>query len=581
MTFWTFGNSHGKKRKERLKPASRPLTSNGVGYGGSNYSVSTVNLSGPSLDSQLPQQIGPRRPTRPWIGTQGSPYPHGDSHTTDSRPNLTTRPPHSSSYGPVEYEPRPGQLIQWAPPPNLPNAVYLNQNQSSNQQSLLHIPSAVTGGLHKASQSVTNLNARYLAQGAALYDRMSSKLDTVITCMDEERFSGDERDLRLVESQGVYRDESRNISQTLSVPGSNSSSSTNHFSKVWSYSNARLPPYLPPFKVYIPTYPLLCLAAQYSLRAYDKPKKCEREDHVKASIVHGTKAMVIKSMPVDDMNTIVFAVRGTQTFMDWTVNFAQAPTAPTGLLDDTGNLCHTGFLCVARGMIAPVAARLRELLQKDPSRSAASLLITGHSAGGAVAQLLYAHMLSDTVNSELTHLSGFFKRVHCVTFGAPPVTLLPLQKSPSRRHQKSLFFAFANEGDPVVRADRAIVRSLLKLYVTPTPDAPCPIMNSVVPGMLRSKKSRLKLAAQASSMQTSNPAPMWDVPSSTLSLGGRVILLRERYGSQSPDDIEACQVSDEMLREVVYGDPLCHTMTLYAKRIEILATRAVTVSGYT
>lgn len=331
----------------------------------------------------------------------------------------------------------------------------------------------------------------------------------------------------------------------------------------------------------MPTYPLLCLASQYSLRVYDKPKKSEREDHVKASIIHGTKAMVIKSMPVDDINTIVFAVRGTQTFMDWTVNFAQAPSAPTDFLDDTGNLCHSGFLCVARFMIAPVAARLRELLQNDPSRSAASLLITGHSAGGAVAQLLYAHMLSETVSSELTYLTGFFKRVHCVTFGAPPVTLLPLEKSTARRHHKSLFFAFANEGDPVIRADRAFVRSLVRLYVTPTPDAPCAIMNSVVPGVLRSKKSRLKLAAQASSMQTSNPAPMWDVPSSTLSLGGRVILLRERYGSQSPDDIEACQVSDEMLREVVYGYPLCHAMALYAKRIEILATRAVTVTGYT
>ncbi|TLD21723.1 hypothetical protein E2P81_ATG08311 [Venturia nashicola] len=579
MTFWTIGNPHAKKRKERLKPGtSRPATTNGVGYGGSNYSMSTVNLSKPSPELQPAQQYQPRPPSRPWHGTQSS--PHGSSYSTISRPDVGTRPPHTLPYGAESSVSPPKQTIQWSLPPNPPNAVYLHHNQSSTQQSLLHIPSAVTGGLHKASKSVTNLNARYLTQGAALYDRMSSKLDTVITCMDEEQFSGDERDLRLVESQDIYRDGSRNASQALSIPGSNSSNSTNHFSKVWSYSNSRLPPYLPPFRVYMPTYPLLCLASQYSLRAYEKPKKREREDHVKASIIHGTKAMVIKSMPVDDMNTIVFAVRGTQTFMDWTVNFAQAPCAPTDFLDDTGNLCHSGFLSVARGMIAPVAARLRELLQKDPSRSAASLLITGHSAGGAVAQLLYAHMLSETVSSELTYLTGFFKRVHCVTFGAPPVTLLPLQKSTARRHQKSLFFAFANEGDPVVRADRAIVRSLLKLYVTPTPDAPCPIMNSVVPGVLRGKKSRLKLAAQASSMQTSNPAPMWGVPSSTLSLGGRVILLRERYESQSPDDIEACQVSDEMLRVVVYGDPLCHTMTLYAKRIEILATRAVTVTEY-
>jgi hypothetical protein len=212
----------------------------------------------------------------------------------------------------------------------------------------------------------------------------------------------------------VYTDSSRNISQTLSIPASTSS---NYFSKVWSYSNSRLPPYLPPLKLYIPTYPLLCLAAQYSLRVYDKPKGKEREDHFKASVLHGTKAMVLKSLPIDDMNTIVFAIRGSQTFMDWAVNIRQAPTSPKDFLDDRGNLCHSGFLCVAKFMVPQVAARLRTLLQEDPSRSTASLLITGHSAGGAVAQLLYAHMMSERVESELTYLTGFFKRVHCVTFG--------------------------------------------------------------------------------------------------------------------------------------------------------------------
>jgi len=43
---------------------------------------------------------------------------------------------------------------------------------------------------------------------------------------------------------------------------------------------------------------------------------------------------------------------------------------------------------------------------------------------------------------------------------------------------------------------------------------------------------------------------------------------------------EACTVTDEMLRDVVFGDPACHTMTMYSKRIEILATRAVTVGGF-
>jgi hypothetical protein len=156
----------------------------------------------------------------------------------------------------------------------------------------------------------------------------------------------------------------------------------------------------------MPTYPLLCLAAQFSQRVYTRPSGKERENHVEADYRTGTKAMVIKSVPLDDMNTVVIAIRGSQTFMDWAVNLNSAPASPAGFLDDPGNLCHSGFLSVARKMIKPVASRLRHFLEEDPSRSTFSLLITGHSAGGAVAALLYAHMISETVETELSILHG-------------------------------------------------------------------------------------------------------------------------------------------------------------------------------
>lgn len=430
---------------------------------------------------------------------------------------------------------------------------------------------------------------RFLDSSSALYDRMSLKMDSVITCMDEENFSGREHDLELSHEDSNASIRSTNQSLTTT------SSKSNNFSKVWGYSNSRLPPYLPPVKLYLDTFPLLSLAARYSLSVYSKPRGAEKRDHVKESHTHGTKAMVMKSLPIDNLNTIVFAIRGTQTFMDWAVNFKEAPSAPTGFMDNPDNFCHTGFLQVAKAMIRPVAERLRELLQQDPSRGLASLLITGHSAGGAVAQLLYAHMTSQTVSSELTFLTGFFKRVHCVTFGAPPVSLFPLERPEGKQHHRSLFFAFANEGDPVVRADRAIVRSLLKLYVLPAPDQPCPIVcpivNALVPGMnigptvnnLKKKKSMQFLKASSWSGPSPNDVPSikpWKVPSSTLSLGGRIVLMREKYGGQGPEDIEASSVTDEMLREVVYGDPMCHTMHLYARRVEILALRAATARNY-
>lgn len=282
--------------------------------------------------------------------------------------------------------------------------------------------------------------------------------------------------------------------------------------------------------------------------------------------------MVVKSLPIDDMNTIVFAIRGTQSFLDWAVNVHTAPTSPSGFLDDPSNCCHSGFLSVARKMVAPVAARLRSLLEEDPTRTSYSLVFTGHSAGGAVASLLYLHLLSESpaVRSELTHLRGFFKRIHCVTFGAPPISLRPLQ--PSAAHKsKSMFFAFINEGDPVSRADKGYFLSLLDLYVTPAP------------GSLLTLYDRKNTTAPT----------YWRTPSSTLSLAGRLVILRSRNqwigrpvvlpppvpGSPPRlpprEDVDAFGITNVELRGIVFGDPVMHFMDLYSRRIDALSKAAL------
>jgi len=303
--------------------------------------------------------------------------------------------------------------------------------------------------------------------------------------------------------------------------------------------------------------------------------------------------MVIKSVPMDDMNTIVFAIRGTQTFMDWAINLNTAPVPPERFLDDPGNLCHAGFLSVARKMIKPVAARLRHLLQEDPGRSRYSLIITGHSAGGAVASLLYCHMLSTSpeAESQLNILTGCFKRIHCVTFGAPPVSLLPLAKPPNPALRKSLFMSFINEGDPVPRADKAYVRSLLDLYTSPAPGQTC---RGALPRpgpkfcCKSSGSMSIDKVHSASKHAKSTPAcslPVWPVPEASLSNAGRLVLLRsvKRYNGgkkkkvkdRMDDGVVAQVIPDDLLRGVIWGDPVCHMMRLYARRIEVLATDAV------
>ena len=466
----------------------------------------------------------------------------------------------------------------------------------------------ITNYIERPTHAVAMKSMQTLCQGAALCDRITSKFDAVITSIDDDKFSGKEDDLK------VYEDAPQRPSSSSPPPRRQRGSKgmvedqvyevlegdkgSNHFAKVWLYSNSRLPPHLPPFKVYMPTYPLLCLAATYSERAYTAPvpKSKEVENHVPANWRSGTKAMVLKSIPVDDMNTVVFAIRGSQTFMDWAVNYNSAPTSPEGFLDDPSNFCHAGFLYVARKMVKPVAERLKVLIQENPARSNCSLLITGHSAGGAVAALLYSHMMSKSVDSELNHLTEFFKRVHCVTFGAPPISRWPLRKSNNPRHKKSLFYSFINEGDPVPRADKSFFKSLVKLYTTPAPSvsalgqtiASMSKLNiSSPPPSLPPKSSRLRLRRPSkpalqpvSSINTAAlSAPAWPVPPCELSPAGRLIVLRQKPESGRENDVEAVTVEEDMLRKVMYGDPLKHQMLLYKKRIDEVATRAVTAGG--
>ena len=343
------------------------------------------------------------------------------------------------------------------------------------------------------------------------------------------------------------------------------------FQKTWLYANSRLPPHMPPMKMYMPTWQLLCMAAQASNDVYYRPRRGEKEDYVEADWRQGTKAMVVKSRPVDDKNVIVLAIRGSKwNPVDWAVNFRPAPTQPVGFLDDEGNACHAGFLDVARKMVCPIAARLRSLLEQDASRASCSLLLTGHSAGGAVASLLYMHMISKTFESELNVLTGCFKRVHCVTFGTPPITFLPLQKPSARKYEKSVFMTFVNEGDFIVRADKQYIATLARLYATPAP----PIKLEAPPA----RQSRFhRRAASENNGKTARQPVWWDVPPATLSNAGRLVLLREKIGKR--DTVEAVQVTDEELRTRIFGDPAMHAMELYKRRIDELAVAAVTGRG--
>ncbi|KAK2056758.1 alpha/beta-hydrolase [Colletotrichum caudatum] len=457
---------------------------------------------------------------------------------------------------------------------------------------------------------------------AACADQIAGRFNDVVTLIDRERLVGNEKALFSYQHHHHHHQDdggARKATKEKEFPSSSRGQSAavapsvvsgNCFAKVELYANSKLPMNLPPLRLYLPTWPLLCMAAQYAERVYDKPKGAERDAHVSADWRTGTKAMVIKSVPMDDARTIVFAIRGSAGFADWAVNLNAEPAPPDGFLDDPGNLCHAGFLDVARRTAAPVAARLRQLLDEDPRRRGAySLLITGHSAGGAVASLLYAHMMSASPRaaSGLSALAACFRRVHCVTFGTPPVSLLPLSRPDRPELRKSLFLTFVNEGDPVARADKAYVKSLLELFAAPPPPPPPPRerereKKAGAGSRLAAKASKMSLSqavakgsrdpserggGSSSSSSKSGTRPVWHLPPSTLSSPGRIVVLRsgdpkarvkdrKTVSERLDEGVVAQTVTDEELRRVVWGDPVCHVMRLYSGRIETLAVGAVT-----
>ena len=141
--------------------------------------------------------------------------------------------------------------------------------------------------------------------------------------------------------------------------------------------------------------------------------------------------------------------------------------------------------------------------------------------------------------------------------------------------------SFINEGDPVPRADKAYVRSLLNLYASPAPGSKC-ILSSTTLKPCKAKVKPKKAIRQpnkvSKSTNAATQAPVWPVPAGALSNAGRLVVLRANQNSTalSEDDVKAVITCDQELRGVVFGDPVMHMMKVYARRVEILATKAVT-----
>ena len=114
------------------------------------------------------------------------------------------------------------------------------------------------------------------------------------------------------------------------------------------------------------------------------------------SFVQGSIFGTIKSVAsfkhiIDRAQYLVIAIRATRTTWDWMVNL-NAKSAECTELGNTFK-CHKGFLLVARNMKASIEKSVKE--QVSALGRPTNIIFAGHSAGAAIAQLLFSLIDSD------------------------------------------------------------------------------------------------------------------------------------------------------------------------------------------
>ncbi|KAB8265071.1 Alpha/Beta hydrolase protein [Aspergillus pseudonomiae] len=172
---------------------------------------------------------------------------------------------------------------------------------------------------------------------------------------------------------------------------------------------------------------------------------------------------VEKATDHKDLPVLVVAIRGSASAVDHMVNANYEPRNADDFIDisrlapenSTNLQAHSGFLNSAKALDKTVSQGIKNYIRQNASEYS-HVLFTGHSAGGAVASLLFLrHIAQESVYPEV--------RFSCITFGAPPVVTVPLLESPVPGVSSGVCLNIINEFDPVTRADGAYKRCLVDL----------------------------------------------------------------------------------------------------------------------
>ncbi|KAF5672171.1 alpha beta-hydrolase [Fusarium circinatum] len=297
-----------------------------------------------------------------------------------------------------------------------------------------------------------------------------------------------------------------------------------------------------------------------------------RRDQVVDSSFAGTVKLitstVVEAKAVSPMTgslpVLVLAIRGSASKMDHIVNANAQPRTTESFI------AHSGFLNSARALESIVTNLVNKYLESfhETSGKRPHILFTGHSAGGAVSQLLYLRHIS---NQDLSQSARF----SCVTFGAPPCLTRHVDLDIFQPSSGTTCVNVINEFDVVTRADKPYILSLVDVARAMLDLPPKAAISEyetsegIVGAALESTRDEKRRLSDDSVDFPVKESNFWRFPQPFYHhVGPRLILLTRYVDNQM--SLKAVEISSSEFQKLLFCRVTVHGKRFYEERIGAL-----------
>ena len=142
-------------------------------------------------------------------------------------------------------------------------------------------------------------------------------------------------------------------------------------------------------------------------------------------------------------------------------------------------------------------------------------------------------------HSRIAHLNVGIPEKHCITFGTPPITSIPIHSIQEASINPGLFLSIVNEGDLVSQAQEDFIKILVDVFVLSIKDFKERHLGGV------------------------------HMPQGHFKASGKTVILRDdNPDEENADIIRAYTADSSLLGKKLFGNPFVHLMKVYWERIE-------------